>query len=78
MGEPERSATGRGTEVSGQPDDGEEAGATLRAVNRGATAIGSSRGEECNEMREWWREAKGLGLNGGRPQMLCSMGEQQC
>ena len=83
MGDPESSAAERGTEVSGQPGDGEEAGATLGALNRGATAIGSSRGEECNEMQEWWREAKGLGLNGDSPQMqMCRCyvvwGEQQC
>ena len=34
----------------------------------------ASQGKECNEMREWWRETKGLGLNGDSPQMLCSMG----
>ena len=74
MGDPESPAAERGTEVNGQPGDGEEAGATLRALNRGVTAIGSSRGEECNEMREWWRETKGLGLNGDSPQMLFTMG----
>ena len=73
MGDPELYAAERVTEVSGQPGDGEDAGATLRALNREATAIGSSRGEECNEMRERWRETKGLGLNGDSPQMLCSM-----
>ena len=74
MGDPERSAAEPSIEVSGQPGDGEEAGATLRVLNRGTTAIGSSRGGECNEMQEWWRETKGLGLNGDSPQMLCSMG----
>ena len=74
MGDPESSAAERATDVSGQPGDGEEAGATLRALNHGAAAIGSSRGEECNEMRQWWRETKGLALNGDRPQMLSIMG----
>ena len=74
MEDPKSSAAERSTEVSGQPSDGEEAGATLRALNRGATAIDSSRGEEYKEMREWWRETKRLGLNGDSPQMLRSMG----
>ena len=44
IGDPDRSAAERGTEVSGQPGDGEEAGDTLRALNSGATASQSGQG----------------------------------